>query len=178
MKKLSLALSILLLAGCMGTELSTKDKTYNASTDARIRIFGQNGRPSTLTIEHNGNKEKITIGGGVGQAFSSLVGAKGNESIGMPESVYSKDPSQFSNIGSTPFFKEFIIPANAKVNVKNEIMSAPHVFKDVTTGKTTTTYYKCSGGKEISFVAEAGKNYEVIPSSSTNECGVTLNELN
>ena len=123
MKKLFLiSASILSLTACVSTELSNQNQPYDASKDARIRLYGQNGRPSYLTVNIDGKKEKVTIGGGLGQAFSSMVGAKSNESIGMPATELSKDPSAHSKFLSGIFFKEFVIPANSEVTVQNEII--------------------------------------------------------
>lgn len=177
MKKLSLSIAVLILVGCVNTELSTNQTQYNKENQARIRLFGQNGRPTVMEINFNGKKEKVSVGGGIGQAFSSLVGLKDNESIGMQETQFSKNPGQFSNIGSTPFFKEFIIPANSEITVNNSIMTPPHRFENRATKTVTTSYSSCSGDKVI-FTAKAGKDYEVVPSASTQECGVTLYELN
>ncbi|VEG12608.1 hypothetical protein [Moraxella cuniculi] len=177
MKKLSLSIATLVLAGCVNTELSTNQAQYDAANQARIRLFGQNGRATVMEVNANGNTETVSVGGGMGQAFSSLVGLKGNESIGMPATQFSKNPAQFANIGSTPFFKEFIVPANAEITVNNSIRTPNHTFTDASTGKKTTAYSYCSGQK-ITFTAKAGKDYEVTPSASTQECGVTLYELN
>ncbi len=176
MKKLLFALLAISLSACQSTDLSIKDKSYNPSTDARVRIFGQNGRPSSMKVEINGQIEKITVGGSAGQAMASLLGMKGNEPIGMPETPLSKDPSQLSNIGSGAFFKEFVVPAGKEITVKNSIQTPPHKFENVATGITTVTYKHCSGN-EVTFVPVAGKDYEVAPSSNLEHCGVLVYEI-
>lgn len=177
MKKLTLSIALLSLVGCVNTELSTNQTQYNTENQARIRLFGQNGRPTGMEVKLNGKSEKISVGGGMGQAFSSLVGLKDNESIGMPESQFSKNPSQFSNIGSTPFFKEFIIPANAEITVNNAIRTPTHTITNAT-GKIIGSSYRYCNGDKITFVSQAGKDYEIVPSASTEKCGVTIYELN
>ena len=180
MKKLFLiSASILSLTACVSPELSNENQPYDASKDARIRLYGQNGRPSYLTVNIDGKKEKVTIGGGLGQAFSSMVGAKSNESIGMPATELSKDPSAHSKFLSGIFFKEFVIPANSEVTVQNEIIPLDHSHTHYTTTEKITTIIKgksCKGNM-ISFIPEAGKNYEVAPISSDRECGVSLYEI-
>ena len=58
MKKLFLiSASILSLTACVSTELSNQNQPYDASKDARIRLYGQNGRPSYLTVNIDGTKE-------------------------------------------------------------------------------------------------------------------------
>ena len=44
MKKFILIALTMSLTGCLGTELSTSNKPYNPQSDARIRLYGQNGR--------------------------------------------------------------------------------------------------------------------------------------
>lgn len=180
MKKLFLiSASILSLTACVSTELSNQNQPYDASKDARIRLYGQNGRPSYLTVNIDGKKEKVTIGGGLGQAFSSMVGAKSNESIGMPATELSKDPSAHSKFLSGIFFKEFVIPANSEVTVQNKIIQLDHSHTHYTATEKITTIIKgksCKGNM-ISFIPEAGKNYEVAPISSDRECGVSLYEI-
>ena len=51
MKKLMLiSTAALLLSGCVNTELSNAGKTYNPQTDARIRLYGQNGRYTEIEV--------------------------------------------------------------------------------------------------------------------------------
>lgn len=182
MKKIILiSAAALALSACISTELSTQNKTYDPTQDARIRLYGQNGRPTTLIIDPHGKAEKVTVGGGAGQAFSSLLHLKGNESIGMPESSFSKAPEQFNNIGSGAFYKEFIIPANVEIALQNTINTPPHIFNNVATGKTTVTQYHCGSGDlkdALIFKAEAGKDYEATPPASTSKCGIELFQLN
>lgn len=179
MKKVIIALSVLTLSSCVATELSTQTKEYNNSQDARIRLYGQNGRPASMEIEINGKTEKITVGGSLGQAFGSMLGAKGNESIGMPETELSKNPSSHSKLLSGIFFKEFIIPAGKEVKVTNSINSLTNIAEHstLTTKTTTITTLKGCNGKVVTFIAEAGKDYEVVPISSSRECGVTVYEI-
>lgn len=180
MKKLLLLTALTLgLTACVSTELSTQNATYDANKDARIRLYGQNGRPSLLVVNVDGKKEKVTVGGGLGQAFSSMVGMKDNESIGMPETELSKNPSAHSKLLSSVFFKEFVIPAGSEVSVTNEIIAMDSHHTHYTTTEKITTVIKGKGctGKTITFEPEAGKDYEVAPISSDRQCGVTLYEI-
>lgn len=92
MKKLMLiSTAALLLSGCVNTELSNAGKAYNPQTDARIRLYGQNGRYTEMEVKQNGKTEKVNVGGGWGQSFSSMLYLKSNESLGMPDSEASKN---------------------------------------------------------------------------------------
>ena len=48
------------------TELSNAGKTYNPQTDARIRLYGQNGRYTEMEVKQDGKTEKVNVGGGLG----------------------------------------------------------------------------------------------------------------
>lgn len=180
MKKLIVtALSAFILTACVSTELSTQGKTYDKSQDARVRLYGQNGRASIMELNINGKVEKITVGGGLGQAFSSMIGAKGNESIGMPETEFSKNPSAHSKLLSSIFFKEFVVPAGKEITVNNNIHDVRNTAEHYSMGSkiTTITTLKGCTGNAVTFVTEAGKDYEVAPISSNRECGVTVYEI-
>ena len=63
MKKLMLiSTAVLLLSGCVNTELSNAGKAYNPQTDARIRLYGQNGRYTEMEVKQNGKTEKVNVG--------------------------------------------------------------------------------------------------------------------
>ncbi|MDO5686563.1 MAG: hypothetical protein Q4G42_04130 [Neisseria sp.] len=170
------------LSGCIATELSTAQKIYNPETDARVRLYGQNGRPAMMVVEHNGSSEKITVGGGMGQAFGSMLGVKGNESIGMPDSPLSSDPSGHSKLLSRAFFKEFIVPAGSKVTVNNSIHNLHGAHAAAAQANGMIVRYNGSSvtceSEKIVFTPAAGKDYEVAPVSTDRRCGVTLFQLN
>lgn len=176
-KLFSMALAAAVLTACHATELSTAKQAYNAETQARVRVYGQNGRPATLTLAVNGKMEKITVGGGAGQAFSSMLGVKSNESIGMPETPLSKNPSAHSKLLSGIFFKEFAVPAGSPITVQNHI-SVPQNPLPQTGGIhfRIVSPANCSS-KTVTFTPQAGKDYEVAPASSSRSCGVTVYEI-
>lgn len=177
MKKLiTLCAMVLSVSACVNTELQSANKQYDPTTDARIRLYGQNGRPTEMVVDPNGKAEKVVVGGSAGQAFASLFHLKGNESIGMPESEFSKDPSQFNNIGSNAFFKEFIVPANVEIALKNTIDTPNHIYQ-VSSNKKVVQSMTCRA-KTVTFTTQAGKDYEAVPAPSTSQCGVQLIELN
>lgn len=178
MKKFILSsILVLSLSACVNTELSTQHSSYNPTTDARIRLYGQNGRPTLMLVNHQGKTEKVTIGGGLGQAFSSMIGTKDNESIGIPESELSKNPEVLDGIISSAFFKEFIIPANSEITVNNSIMGTQHRHNDTVFNRTVVFNFKGCSGQEVTFIPQAGKDYEVAPIGLTKGCGVTVYEI-
>ncbi|MDU8923979.1 hypothetical protein RYD26_03465 [Pasteurellaceae bacterium LIM206] len=171
------------LTACVSTELSTQNKTFDKATDSRIRVYGQNGRPTLMELDINGKHEKISIGGGLGQAFSSMLHMKDNESIGMPATELSKDPSAYSQFVSAIFFKEFVIPAGGEVKVRSEIMSIPvtsvatNIVGNTIYKTTTTVYPKGCKGNEIIFIPQAGHDYEVAPIAPGNHCNLTITDI-
>lgn len=174
----AITILIFLLTGCMATELSTQGKPYNPTQEARIRLYGQNGKQSTMEVTIKGVKEKITVGGSFGQALSSMIGTKGNESIGMPETVLSRNPSAHSKILSSIFFKEFVIPAGLPVTVNNGISDLVNQQNYVGGYyKSIVTTAKGCEGDAVTFTPEAGKDYEVVPISPGANCGVTIYEI-
>lgn len=91
----------------------------------------------------------------------------------------AKDPSAHSKLLSAIFFKEFVIPAGKEVKVTNSIHDVTNMGEYYTSTHriTTTTTFKGCNGDVITFIAEAGKDYEVAPISSNRECGVTVYEI-
>ena len=175
MKKLMLiSTAALLLSGCVNTELSNAGKAYNPQTDARIRLYGQNGRYTEMEVKQDGKTEKVNVGGSIGQSFSSLLYLKGNESIGMPSSSASMNPSQFNEIGSGTFFKEFIIPSGAEITLQSEIITPDGA--NYITNQQFIVHEHCLG-KKLVFTPQAGKDYEALPAASTAQCNLTLVEL-
>ena len=67
-----------------------------------------------MEVKQNGKTEKVNVGGSLGQSFSSLLYLKGNESIGMPSSSASMNPSQFNEIGSGTFFEGIYNPIRCR----------------------------------------------------------------
>lgn len=178
---LTAAIAAVALSACVATEIPDQQKTYDPQTDARLRVYGQNGRPTTMKVIVNNRTQKISVGGGLGQAFGSMLGVKGNESIGMPATELSKDPSAHSKLLSRIFFKEFIIPADKPVIVSNHIASlaGAHAATYNASNINNTRIIGTDGcsSNTVTFTPEAGKDYEVAPISSNRTCGVTVYEI-
>lgn len=149
-KSFIIYLSALILGACVNTELS-KNTNFDPTKEARIRLYGQNGRATLMEFFHNGKVHRVNVGGDLDTAFASLMWLKRNESIGMTESEFSRNPSALSGVISKAYFKEFIIPAGVEVQVNNHI-------------------------DELVFIPKAGKDYEVTPNPKAY--GIHLRELN
>lgn len=145
---------------------------YDPNNQARIRLFGQNGRPTIMIsgIDCNvGNKgEEVNIGGSMGDAFGSLLGSAKNVSLGMPQTEATKTISEQNGMLSKAIYKEFDILANKPVNIRSAFIGLSNVLH----GKyvTITQYEGNCKSKTISFVPQAGKDYEVISLQRGEKC--------
>lgn len=130
MKNLFLLLITLNLFGC-GAASIVQDKTtsYNAQSQARVRLYGQNGKMSTMWRGVDcagGNKgEKVNVGGGIGDAMASFAGAVSSRSLGMPATRISKDIKEQNGMLSKAYFEEFAVPAGKTVIVETSILDSP-----------------------------------------------------
>ena len=84
------------------------------------------------------------------------------------------NPSQFNEIGSGTFFKEFIIPSGAEITLQSEIITPDGA--NYITNHQFIVHEHCLG-KKLVFTPQAGKDYEALPSASTAQCNLTLVEL-
>ena len=101
-----------------------------------------------MEVKQNGKTEKVNVGGGWGQSFSSMLYLKSNESLGMPDSEASKNQANSITLVQVLFFKEFVIPAGAEITLKSEIVTPDNTYTDYAKGiKYTQLGYSCSGKK-------------------------------
>lgn len=175
MKTLSILAFACCLAACStSVPVVQKAQDYDAQTQARVRLFGQNQKPTMMTVgmdcATNSKGEKINIGGGLGDAFGSFVGTVKSESIGIAPTKTTALLGERNGILSRAFFREFVVPAGKPVNVQAAYLglSAEHMGG---------YYYEGSCQSEVgSFVPEAGKDYEVIGARG-KACAVYVAEV-
>lgn len=156
----------------------------NQPAQARIRLYGQNQKPTTMTYHlQNGQKVKIAVGAGMGEAFSSFIGIAKNTSLGIPKTAMISHMKQYNGILSKVFYHEYAIPTHTAITVHNAFIGQstgdPMSTGARTGSHTVTTYTQPScDGDDITFTAEAGKDYEVIPTYNSSACGVTVLQVN
>lgn len=155
--------------------MAATEITYDANQDARIRLYGQNQKPTILKYEHHGKKEKINVGGGAGDAFSSFIGTVKNQSIGIAQTEMSQNLKEHNGIFSKVFYKEFVIPSGYPVSIKNAFLGLTNVV-DSSIGTTVQYEGNCTSS-ELTFTPKAGKDYEAIPSQNSATCGLVLLEI-
>lgn len=145
---------------------------YNPNNQARIRLFGQNGKPTIMSSGIDckvGNKgEEVNIGGSMGDAFGSLLGSAKNVSLGIPQTEATKTISEQNGMLSKAIYKEFVIPANKPVNIRSAFIGLSNVLYGK--GVIITQYEGNCKSKTISFVPQAGKDYEVISLQRGENC--------
>lgn len=177
MSKLKLLSTVMVFAGLAACQTTTvsKDTHYTASQDARIRLYGQNQKPTIMTYEQAGKTVKVNVGGGAGDAFSSMVGTVKNSSIGIAATATSNSLQEKNGILSKAFYKEFSIPAGQPIKVRNSSIGLTNVSQSP--GQTTVQYQGSCRGSEMVFTPVAGKDYEVLANSKGASCGVSILEV-
>lgn len=177
MSKLKLLSAVVVCAGLAACQTTTvsKDTHYTASQDARIRLYGQNQKPTIMTYEQAGKTVKINVGGGAGDAFSSMVGTIKNSSIGIAATATSTSFQEKNSILSKAFYKEFSIPAGQPIKVHNSFIGLTNVSQSPE--QTTVQYQGSCHGSEMVFTPVAGKDYEVVANAKGATCGVTVLEI-
>lgn len=173
LKFIILSSCLVLITGCQTAKVS--DFQYSAASDSRIRLYGQNQKPTILEYEKDGKKEKINVGGQAGDAFSSLIGTVKNQTIGIAQTDMSKNLKDYSGMLSKAFYKEFIIPAGQKIFIRNSFIGLSNVSQSPT--RTTVKYEGACNSSGLTFIAKAGKDYEAVPKHSGSSCGLILLEV-
>lgn len=170
---LPLACTVLLGACQSNTVVSTEN--YNPQTQARIRLYGQNQKPSFLEYVHNNEKVKQNVGGSLTDAFSSFVGGTENISMGMPKTNWMNDMKEYDGILSKVFYREFLIPAGIPLHVHNAFVG---LGGDYRVGKSVISHYeKSCRSRTVTFTAQAGRDYEVVPIHNSESCGVAVLDI-
>ncbi len=151
---------------------------YDPSDSARIRLFGQNGKPSIMKVETaQGKTVEVNVGGGAADAFGSLLGTVKSNSIGIIETENTQNLQQGSGILSKVFYREFVIPAGREVHVRNAYIGLSSVTHNPGNGMTTLYKEGSCSSQTLSFVPEAGKDYEVGSYKNGSQCSVMVFEI-
>jgi hypothetical protein len=153
-------------SGCVTTELPEASQHYDPNDSARIRLFGQNGRPSIMVVQigqgADARSVKVNVGGGLGDAFGSLLLMSKNKSIGIAETESTRNLASRDGILSKAFYREFVIPAGKQVEVNNAFIGMSNVISDPVTGRTVSHQWQRNCISDtVFFTPHAGKDYEV-----------------
>ncbi len=194
------AFTVLMLSGCASLSSVTDNVDYAPDSQARIRLFGQNGKVTVMWRGIDcaaGEKgEKINVGGSLGDAFSSLVGTAKNHRIGIPETAMTRQLAEMNGALSKAFYKEYVLPAGKPVVLRAAYLGWPHVsavsldpqrfdaFAQLEDALARDRHYEKTTCRPWSFkfIPQAGKDYEVIgfliPGIVSRVCRVAVNEVN
>lgn len=168
-----------LLAGCASTQLPASSQQYDAGESARIRLYGQNGKPSTMWVQTGGGGQpvEVKVGGSLGDALGSMVGAVKNESIGIAETENSRRLNARDGMLSKAFYREFVVPAGKPLQVSNAFIGLTHVQSMPFGGPQLVHRQRSCSSSKIRFIPRAGKDYEVSTYQSGNACTVIVFEI-
>ena len=115
------SLLVLLLSACASNPPASQ-ADYNPKEQSRIRLYGQNGKPTLMRYSLNGQDIKVNVGGGMGDAFSSFVGAAKNQSIGIPSTRISNNVGDQNGILAKAFYKEFAVPSTSALRIQSNLI--------------------------------------------------------
>lgn len=183
----------LLLSGCTTKEVISPNN-YDPTKHARLRIFAVNGNGAGFYVgidcQSNKRGTHIMVAG-----LDKFLGIEKQKRIGMTQTRAS-DIAQANN----NMFSEYVIPAGKPVNIfpvvtqfktscptpgkpcvvtsENmcKVTREPNKFFAFVDRVATFGLYQSDGsrqGDERSFIPEAGKQYEYIPSG----CAVNINDV-
>lgn len=148
----------------------------NSIPPARIRMYGQNGKPTNMKYSFNGHTVKKSTGDSAGGAFASMLGMAKNSGIGIPATKTLKIMRQNNLALSKLYYQKYTIPADVPVIFSNSVIDLANINDTHGNDKIVTYQPSCKGNK-LTFVAQAGKDYEVIASSTSAQCGMTIQEV-
>lgn len=171
MKKLLLTLTAaMLLSACSSASQVVSSEAYHPETEARLRVYGQNQKPTLVAF---GGKQ-MNAGSSFGDAFSSLMGTVKSTSLGMPATETSRSIANRNGLLSRAFFREIAVPAGQPVRVKSTFLGLSNRLETPT--RTEITHQRSCQSDWVTFTPQAGKDYEAIVPNSAS-CGVEIFEV-
>lgn len=153
---------------------------------SRLRMFGHNGASAVLyrgsaCVKDFWSADGEKASGGLGSAFGSFFGSVSNRSLGIPETETSRKLSSRDSLLSKVYFREYVIPAGQPSSMRLGFQDVSPFYLRPPRSVSGIIYRpeyvdrSCHGA--ISFVPEAGKDYEVAFSFEGNTCHAALNEV-
>lgn len=169
-------LSIFVVLSCFACASYAASKSSEGVGESRIRVFGQNGAFADLhagstCIKRRGGER---VSGSLGSALGSLVGNISNVSLGIPETATTRNLRLKDGIASKAYFREYVIPAGVRTSLRLGFRDVSS-FYEVGNVTYSDVSPSCSGA--ISFVPEAGQDYEVGFSWAGPTCQLSVNRV-
>lgn len=163
------------------TNLPVLRQRYLPQESARIRLFGHDETPSIIVVQtgrREGNSAvKVKVGGkSLADLIGAMVGALKNKSIGMAETENTRNLKYRNGVFSRACYREFVAPGGTPLKVENAFLgeaSSAMAFAGV------QFIFEPRGGfsDTVSFVPQAGKDYEVMTYRNGNTCSVLVYEV-
>ena len=150
--------------------------TYDAQSQARIRLFGQNQKPTIMDVcQPSGKTQRINVGGSMGDAFSSFTRTASNHSLGIAPSETTRQLARQDGILSKALYREFAIPAGKPVNLRAAYVGLTTTYS--TPAHIVTMREGSCRSASASFVPQAGHDYEVVSLQHGRQCGISVFDL-
>lgn len=156
-------------------------RRYQPQESARVRLFGQHGQPSVMVVQTGRASEdstlKVNVGGGsLADVLGSMLGAVRNEGIGIAETENTRNLKKRNSIFSKAYYREFVIPGGKPLQLEN-------AFSGMACAATNFSavqfiFRQRSGASHaVSFIPQAGKDYEVSTYKNGESCTVMVYEI-
>ncbi|MDF7670121.1 hypothetical protein PT276_02690 [Orbaceae bacterium ESL0721] len=172
-KTILIYIAVICLTACALGNSTIDPATFDRSIHARIRLYGQNQKPTIIYYFQNGHKVEINTGGELADSFLSFIGLAKNQTIGIPNTTMSTNFVNYSGNLSKMFYQEFVIPTGVPITVRNSYSGFRQDYKKDQPNTTTYQEHSCNS-KDLTFTPEAGKDYEAVPAFNSAECGVVI----
>jgi len=169
---LALLSCVVLMTACQSTTITSTDD-YDSQRHARIRLYGQNQKPTIMEYVYNNKPVRKNVGGTLSDAFSSFAGSTENISMGMPKTAMINAMRQYDGILSKVFYREFAVPAGVPVRVHNAFIGMLYYTSSPIDNFDYVKKVSCKSNI-VTFTPQAGKDYEVVPAHNSEACGVAV----
>ncbi|MBS7778813.1 hypothetical protein [Acidovorax sp. CCYZU-2555] len=167
------------VAGAMKVKSTAAAQPGPSGDSARIRLFGQRSRPAVMFIQSPlGAHTLVKIGnGGLAAILASLVGRGKSAGMGIAQSEHTRSLIQRNRLFSRVDYWEFSIPGGKPVQIEN-LLSGMKSSEPVSfTGVQLIFHQRNFVRDAVSFIPQAGKDYEVGIHKNGGMCTVMVYEV-
>lgn len=181
MRKISGSASQLLsrVGGAMQSKWRSAAQPCQSGESARILLFGQQARPEVMFMQTPlGAHTLVKVGGGgIFDVLASLLGMGRGAGLGLAPPQNARSRKRRHGIFSTVCHWEFLIPGGKPVQIEN-VLSAMNCADPIRFAGMQLIFQQRSCASNVaSFVAQAGKDYEVGIYRNGGVCTVMVCEV-
>lgn len=153
-----------------------REVTYDPMSQARIRLYGQNGKD--IYIRHSfdckerkqGIRENVSSTGGWA-AFKAYTRLTFNASVGMPETAIQTYVRNHFGTYELVSYEEYVVDANRPINLHGFILGA------MDSARTKPMIIEQCSEATGSFKPLAGHSYEILGSDENGQCRFKLYDI-